>query len=162
VFEYASHTYSTKICLYRLNYAIDLRYGVLNDIALQIIERQPIRITTPVFNGIWQGTANEAAIRCLTICQSPANRLNVTGPETVSVKQAARELGIHLGIEPIFEEEPQADDKALINDASKMFGIFGYPTVSMDTLIRWQAQWLLDGGRVLGKPTHFEERKGKF
>jgi hypothetical protein len=162
VFEYASLTYNTPVCLYRLNYAIDLRYGVLNDLAMQILEGKPITITAPVFNGIWQGDANEMALRCLTLCASPANRVNVTGPETVSVKWAANELGKYLGREPVFVETENDGDEALINNAAKAFSLFGYPKVTMGTLIRWQAEWLLDGGRILNKPTHFEQRKGKF
>jgi len=166
IFEHASITYGTPVCQYRLNYAVDLRYGVLNDIAQNILSDQPIKITTPVFNCIWQGSANEIAIRCILLCETPANALNVTGPETVSVKWAARELGKYLGKAPIFIENedntPRPNDAALINNASKMADIFGYPDVSIGTLIRWQSEWLLAGGRVLNKPTHFEERKGKF
>jgi len=162
VFEYASQTYGTPVCMYRLNYAVDLRYGVLNDIAQTIMGGEPVRITAPVFNCIWQGDANEVALRCLHICESPASRLNVTGPETVSVKWAAQELGKHLGIVPIIQEPEKQNGIALINNAAKMCEIFGYPTVSLSQMIKWQAQWLLAGGRVLNKPTHFEERKGKF
>lgn len=162
VFEYASVAYGTPVCLYRLNYAVDLRYGVLNDIAQNIINRKPVVITAPVFNCLWQGYANEIALRCLTICDSPVNPLNVTGPETVSVKWAATELGRHLGIEPVIEEPERANDKALISNAAKMCEIFGFPSVSVNQLIRWQAEWLMAGGRILGKPTHFEERKGNF
>ena len=161
-FQYASETYGTPVCLYRLNYAVDLRYGVLNDIAQDIINQRPVVITTPVFNCIWQGYANEIALRALTICQAPANPLNVTGPETVSVKWAAMELGRHLGIEPVIEEPERANDKSLINNAAKMCEIFGYPDVSVSELIYRQAEWLKAGGRILGKPTHFEERKGNF
>jgi len=161
-FEYASKTYGTPVCMYRLNYAVDLRYGVLNDIAQNIMAGQPVIITAPVFNCLWQGHANEVALRCLTICESPATALNVTGPETVSVRWAAMELGKYLGIEPIIEEPERASDHALINNASKMCELFGYPEVSLSQLIRWQAEWLQSGGRVLGKPTHFEQRKGKF
>ena len=161
VFEYGSKTYGTPVCMYRLNYAVDLRYGVLNDIAQTILSGRPVRITAPVFNCLWQGYANEIALRCLHICESPAAALNVSGPETVSVKWAAMELGKHLGIEPKIEES-EHDDSALINNSSKMCDIFGYPTVSIGQMIRWQAEWLQDGGRILGKPTHFEQRKGKF
>jgi len=162
VFEYASQAYGTPVCMYRLNFAVDLRYGVLNDIAQSILKGEPVVISMPVFNCVWQGYANEIALRCLLICESPANRLNVTGPETVSVKWAAQELGKYLGREVIIEEPGIANDSALINNAAKMCSQFGYPDVSIDTLIRWQAEWLLSGGRILGKPTHFEERKGKF
>jgi len=162
VFEYASQEFGTKVCMYRLNYAVDLRYGVLNDIAQTILKNEPVTITAPVFNCIWQGYANEIALRCLLMCESPANRLNVTGPETVSVKWAARELAKHLGREVIIQEPESANDKALINNAAKMCSNFGYPDVSIEQLIKWQADWLLSGGRILNKPTHFEERKGKF
>ena len=86
--------------------------------------------------------------------------MNVTGPETVSIKKAAIQLGEYLGKEPIFEGECGTD--AYLNDASLAMEIFGYPAVPVNTLIRWQAEWLLDGGRTLGKPTHFEERKGSY
>ena len=162
VFEYGSRTYGTPVCMYRLNYAVDLRYGVLNDIAQTMLSGEPVRITAPVFNCLWQGYANEIALRCLHICDSPAVPLNVSGPETVSVKWAAQELGKYLGIEPIIEESESEDDSALINNSSKMCDIFGYPPVSIGQMIRWQAQWLQAGGRILGKPTHFEQRKGKF
>jgi nucleoside-diphosphate-sugar epimerase len=162
MFQYASDTYGTPVTLLRLNYAVDLRYGVLYDIAKSITDNLPIRITAPVFNCIWQGYANEIAIRSLLICGSPATVLNVTGPETVSVKWAARELGKHLGIEPIFEETEQENDRALINNASKMCEIFGNPAIGISQLIRMQAEWLKSGGRTLNKPTHFEERKGNF
>ena len=86
--------------------------------------------------------------------------MNVTGPETISIKKAALELGKYLGKEPIFEGE-EGDD-AYLNDASLAMETFGYPSVSAKTLIRWQAEYILDGGRTLDKPTHFEERKGKY
>ncbi|MCL2362814.1 MAG: NAD(P)-dependent oxidoreductase [Defluviitaleaceae bacterium] len=162
MFEYASVTYGTPVCMYRLNYAVDLRYGVLNDIAQNILAGNPVPIYSPVVNCIWQGDANEVALRCLHICESPASFLNVTGPETVSVKWAAIELGKHLGIEPIIEEQDNVRETALLNNAAKMCKLFGYPTVSLSQMIEWQALWLKAGGRLLNKPTHFEERKGKF
>ncbi len=159
-FEYASNTFGTKVFTYRLNFAVDLRYGVLFDVADKIMKEQPISLSTPCFNFIWQGSANEIAIRGLLHASSPACIMNVTGPETVSIKKAAIELGQYLGKEPIFENECGQD--AYLNDASLAMETFGYPEVSAKTLIRWQAQWLLDGGRTLGKPTHFEERKGSY
>ena len=86
--------------------------------------------------------------------------LNVTGPETAGVQETAKKLGALLGREPVFTGE--ASDTAYLNNAGKMFRLFGYPTVPLETLIEWQAQWILDGGRALGKPTHFEERKGSY
>ncbi len=159
-FEYAANTYGTKIFIYRLNFAVDLRYGVLYDMANNIINGKPISLTTPCLNAIWQGSANEIAIRGLLHAASPVCKMNVTGPETVSIRKAASELGQYLGKEPVFEGEEGND--AYLNDASAAMEIFGYPQVSIKTLIRWQAEWLLDGGRGLGKPTHFEERKGSY
>ena len=159
-FEYAAHTFGTKVFIYRLNFAVDLRYGVLFDVADKIMKGQPISLSTPCFNFIWQGTANEIALRGLLHATAPACVMNVTGPETVSIKKAAIELGQYLCKEPIFEGEEGSD--AYLNDASLAMETFGYPSVSAKTLTRWQAEWLLDGGRTLNKPTHFEERKGKY
>ena len=159
-FEYAANTYGTKVFIYRLNFAVDLRYGVLYDMAKKIMDGTPIDITTPALNCIWQGSANEIAIRGLLHAESPVKIMNVTGPETVSIEKAARELAVYLGKEAIFEGTPGTD--AYLNDASLAMETFGYPTVGIKTLIRWQAEWILDGGRALGKPTHFEERKGSY
>ncbi len=159
-FEYAANTYGTKIFIYRLNFAIDLRYGVLYDLAEKIMNGTKISLSNACFNFIWQGSANEIAIRGLLHADSPAKIMNVTGPETVSVQKAALELGKYLGKEPIFEDDITND--AYLNDASLACETFGYPAVNAKTLIRWQAEWILDGGRSLGKPTHFEERKGNY
>lgn len=159
-FEYAANTYGTKVLIYRLNFAVDLRYGVLFDLANKIQKGEPISLATPAFNLIWQGSANEIALRSLLHTASPARILNVTGPETVNIRSAAIELGKYLEREPVFSCETGND--AYLNDASVMCELFGYPTVSLKTLIRWQAEWILDGGRTLDKPTHFEERKGSY
>lgn len=159
-FEYAANTYGTKVMMFRLNFAVDLRYGVLYDMAENILAGRPISLKTPCLNAIWQGSANEIAIRGLLHADNPVCYMNVTGPETVSVKQASLELGKYLGKEPVFGEEEGND--AYLNNAAKAMEIFGYPSVSMKTLIRWQAEWILNGGRSLGKPTHFEERGGKY
>ena len=128
--------------------------------AERILSGEPISITTPCLNCIWQGSANEIAIRGLLHADSPMKIMNVTGPETVSVKKAAIQLGKYLGKEPVFEGVEGTD--AYLNDASEAMEIFGYPEVSINKLIRWQAEWIKDGGRGLGKPTHFEERKGSY
>ena len=159
-FEYVANTFGTKVFIYRLNFAVDLRYGVLFDVADKIMKGEKLSLATPAFNFIWQGSANEIAIRGLLHATSPACIMNVTGPETVSVKQTAIELGKYLGKEPVFDDYVGND--AYLNDASLATEAFGYPSVSAKTLIRWQAEWILDGGRTLNKPTHFEERKGKY
>lgn len=159
-FEYAANTYGTRVFIYRLNFAVDLRYGVFHDMAKSIVEGRPISLKTPCLNAIWQGSANEIAIRGLLHASSPVCRMNITGPETLSVRQTAIELGRYLGREPVFEGE-EGDD-AYLNNAGLAMEIFGYPAVSAKTLIRWQAEWIVSGGRGLGKPTHFEEREGKY
>lgn len=160
IFEYASRTTGAKVLLYRLNYAVDLRYGVLYDIARKVLAGEEVDLATPCFNCIWQGDANEYAIRSLLLADSPAARLNVTGPETVSVRYAAARFGELLGREVRFTGQP--GETALLSSSARCMAAFGYPRVPLDTLIDWQAQWLLDGGRTLNKPTHFEERKGNF
>ena len=160
MFEYAAKTFGTKVALYRLNYAVDLRYGVLYDLARNILSGEPISVATPSFNCIWQGDANEAALRLLLHADKSVFKLNVTGPETAGVRETAMKLGRLLGKEPIFTGQEQ--DTAYLNNAGKMFSLFGYPSVSLDTLIQWQARWIMDGGRALNKPTHFEERKGSY
>lgn len=160
MFEYAAHAFGTPVAVYRLNYAVDLRYGVLYDMAANIMSDTPIRVDTPSFNCIWQGDANEAAIRLLGHASPTVFRLNVTGPETAGVRETAAKLGALLGKTPVFTGVEQPN--AYLNDAGQMHALFGYPTVPLQTLIEWQAQWILSGGRALGKPTHFEERKGSY
>lgn len=159
-FEYISNTYGTKIFIYRLNFAVDLRYGVLYDIAEKLINNKPISISTPCFNCIWQGDANEVAIRSLLHVSSPVCKMNITGPETISIKKTAIELGKLLNKIPIFEGVEGND--AYLSNSSKAIDVFGYPSISINKLIRWQAEWILSGGRSLNKPTHFEERKGVY
>ena len=160
-FEYAAKALGTKVCIMRLNYAIDLRYGVLHDISQTILSGKPVDLAAmPSFNCIWQKDANEAAIRLLLHTSSDMSIVNVTGPESAGVKQVALQLGAALGKEVTFVGEEATT--AYLNNAGKMFTLFGYPTASLDTLIQWQAEWLLAGGRSLGKPTHFEERNGNY
>ena len=159
-FEYASKQYGTKVLIYRLNAAVDIRYGVFYDIARNILDGKPVSLTNPGFNCIWQGSANEIAIRSLLHCESPARILNVTGPEFVSVRYAAKRLSAHLGREVTFVGKEEND--AYISNAGKSFELFGYPDVSVETMLRWQAEYILAGCRTLNKPTHFEERKGSF
>lgn len=160
VFEYAARQYGTRVLIFRLNFAVDLRYGVLYDMAQRILQGEPIALDTPVLNCIWQGSANEMALRALLHAESPANVMNITGPEIVSVRAAANQLGEYLGKEPIFSGQEGTD--AYLNNAQRAMEAFGYPAVPIHTLIRWQAEWIMDGGRGLNKPTHFEERKGSY
>ena len=160
-FEYAARALGARVCIMRLNYAIDLRYGVLHDIAQTILAGKPVDLAAmPSFNCIWQKDANEIAIRLLLHTSAQVNIVNVTGPETAGVKNSAQQLAKALGKDVVFVG--QEADTAYLNNAGKMFSLFGYPSVSLDTMIQWQAQWLLSGGRSLGKPTHFEERNGNY
>lgn len=158
-FEFASHKYGTKVLIFRLNYAIDLRYGVLCDIAESIIAHRPLKIETSSVTFIWQGSANEFAIRSLLHCEAPSAVLNVSG-EIVSVRDCAVKMAKMLGIEPLFEGEEQGDGYILNTD--KMRAKLGKPSVDTDTLMKWQTEWLLEGLPTLGKPTHFEERHGSY
>jgi len=160
MFEYAARVHNTPVFMYRLNYAIDLRYGVLHDLASKIMKGEAIGLDTPVFNCIWQKDANEIAIRSLLHCQAPPQIVNVTGPETVSVRYAAQELAKALSKSVSFSGCEQ--DNALLSNSDKCISLFGYPTVGIKDMIKMQAEWILDGGRALNKPTHFEERKGNF
>ncbi len=159
-FEYGSLQYGTKVLLYRLNYAIDLRYGVLYDIASKIYAGEELSISNSCFNCIWQGDANEIAIRSLLHTGSPATKLNVTGPETVSVRYVANEFAKLFGKEAKLTGEELND--AYLSNAAQQFKLFGYPSVCLKQMIEWQAEWIMAGGRILNKPTHFEERKGKY
>ena len=160
VFEYAARAYGTRVLLYRLNYAVDLRYGVLCDIAEKLIAGEAVSLDTPVFNIIWQGFANEIALRGLRHCACPPLTLNVTGPETISVQYAAERMANILGVRPIFTGEPR--DTAILSNASRAIEMFGYPPVSAGQMIEWQAHWFLNNNRRLNKPTHFEERGGNY
>lgn len=160
MFDHYSRQYGTPVTILRLNYAIDLRYGVLSDIGTKVFERTPIDLGMGNANVIWQGDANSVCLRSFAYSQSPPFVLNLTGPETVSVRWAARRFGGHFGVEPALTgvESPTA----LLNNAALCTRLFGYPTVSVDEMIEWIAIWIGMGGRSLGKPTKFELRDGKF
>ena len=160
MFEYAAKHYGAKVLMFRLNYAVDLRYGVLSDTAQHILAGEPVGLKVPSFNCVWQGYVNEVAIRALLLASENVEYLNITGPEIYTVREAAAKLAKALGTEVSFAGEE--GEKALLSDASKCFKLYGYPTITTEELIEMQAAWLLEGGRQLGKPTHFEENKGKF
>jgi len=160
VFQYFSERYNIPTLIYRLNYAIDLRYGVMLEVAKSVMADTPIDLTTGNVNVIWQGDANEIAIRSLLHCDVPANILNVTGPETLSVKWLAEQFGLLLDKQPRFVNEIQP--MALLNNASKAHKLFGYPRVTVRQMIEMTVQWLQAGGKTINKPTHFQERKGQF
>ncbi len=160
IFEYFSEKNGTPLLIYRLNYAVDFRYGVVLEIAKSVLQGKPIDLRTENVNVIWQGDANEIAIRSLLHCTSPAKILNVTGPETLSTRWIAKQFGLLLDKEPQFVNESQST--ALLNNASECHRLFGYPQVTVREIIELTAKWLLGGGEQLDKPTHFQERAGKF
>lgn len=160
IFEYFSKKNGTPTLIYRLNYAVDFRYGVLVEIAKAVKEQRPIDLTSQNVNVIWQGDANEIALRSLLYCASPAKILNVTGPEILSTRWIAERFGEHFNITPIFDN--QASETALLNNASECHRLFGYPRTTIREAIDITAKWLLEGGDLWNKDTHFQERKGKF
>lgn len=160
VFTYFSHKDNTPLTVFRLNYAIDMRYGVLLEIARSVYNGIPLDLSMGHVNVIWQGDANEYAIRSLLRASSPPTILNVTGPETLSVRWLGNEFGTLLGKTPVFEGVEQ--ENALLNNASKAHKEFGYPRVSIREMIEWTATWVANDGETINKPTHFQERKGQF
>jgi nucleoside-diphosphate-sugar epimerase len=160
MFDHFSKCHGTPMVLLRLNYAVDLRYGVLLDIGRKVFERRPVNLTMGHANVIWQGDANSVCLRSFALCQSPPAILNLTGPETLSVRWAARRFGEHFGIEPILEGSES--ETALLNNAARCHKLFGYPAVSVEQVIEWTAAWIGMGASTWNKPTHFETRDGKF
>jgi nucleoside-diphosphate-sugar epimerase len=160
MFEYFSARHGTPVSLLRLNYAAELRYGVLLDIGAKVFEGRSVDVTMGAANVIWQGDVNSVTLRCLAHCQSPPFILNITGPETLSIRAVAKRFGELFDKEPILEgqEAPQA----LLNNAALCHRTFGYPSVAVDQIIEWTAHWIKMGGPTLNKPTHFETRDGKF
>jgi nucleoside-diphosphate-sugar epimerase len=160
MFEYGSSQWGTQVVLLRLNYAVEMRYGVLVDIASAVFDRRAIDLQMGYVNVIWQRDANSACLRSLAQCQSPPLVLNITGPEILSVRHIAEEFGKRFRIKPIFSG--RESDVAILSSAVKARELFGPPSISADQLIEWTAQWITKGGPLLNKPTHYEVQDGKF
>jgi nucleoside-diphosphate-sugar epimerase len=160
VLEHASRSRGTPVSILRLNYAVDLRYGVLVDLALKVSAGEPIDLRMGSVNVIWQGDANAQAIQSLAHAAVPPFVVNVTGAETLSVRDLSLELGRVLGREPVFTGR-EADD-ALLSNTTLSQSLFGPPTVSAEVLLAWVAEWVRAGNPTLGKATRFEEREGTF
>ncbi|HOB83767.1 MAG TPA: NAD-dependent epimerase/dehydratase family protein [Bacteroidales bacterium] len=160
MFEYVSNKYKTPVTLIRLNYSVEMRYGVLVDIASKVMTGQPVDLAMGYFNVIWQGDMNDFVLRSLEFAQSPARILNITGPETLSVRDVANEFGRLSGNKPVFINNEA--ETALLSNSSEALRLFGQPGVHPSTIIRWIYEWLKSGKRLLGKPTHFEVRDGKY
>ena len=160
LFQYYSSIHNTPILIYRLNYANDVTYGVLLEIARSVKEKKPVDLSMGHVNVIWQGDANEIALRALHHCSAPSKILNVAGPETISVRWIAKEFGKLFGQSPEFVNHEQ--DTALLSNAAESFRLFGYPKVPLKKMIELIAKWINEGGRIINKPTHFQERTGQF
>lgn len=160
VAEFFSRRHATPMLLYRLSYAIDLRYGVLCDVAGRVWRGEPVDVTMAAANVIWQGDANARALRCLEHAASPAVPLNVTGVEPVAIRRLAERFAERLGRPAIITGTEGAT--AWLVDARRAAALFGPPEVGLDELIEAQAAWVRDGRPVLGRPTHFEVRDGRF
>ncbi len=160
MFEYFSLKNGTPGAILRLNYAIDLRYGVLLDIGQKVFERRTLDLTMGYVNVIWQGDANSACLRSFALCESPPRILNLTGPETLSVRALAVAFGERFGIEPLFEgtEAPAA----LLSNSSRLHALLGRPALGAAEMIELTADWIAAGEPTWSKPTHFESRSGKF
>jgi nucleoside-diphosphate-sugar epimerase len=160
MFEYFSRTLGTPTSIYRLNYAVELRYGILLEIALKVWNGTPLDVRMGYVNVIWQGDANAIGLRMLFQGKSPAEIFNVTGAETLSVRTLAGKFGELLGKTPVLEGTEQPT--ALLSNPAKALKAFGPLRVSTDRAIELVAHWVKLGGRTLNKPSHFETRDGKF
>lgn len=161
IFTHFSDGYQTPLALIRLNYAVEMRYGVLVDLATAVHEGREIDLTTGHANLVWQGYANEVTLRSLLHARSgPPFILNVTGPETISIRQAARRFSELLGKPAIFAGAEA--ETSLLSNAQLCHGLFGYPDVAVATLIEQTAAWVEAGLPLLGKPTQFQRRDGRF
>jgi len=160
VVEYVSREQGLKALMFRLNYAVDLRYGTLVDIARKVFTGEPIDLTVGYFNAIWQGDANSYALRSLELCASPPAVLNVTGPERIATRECAEWFGSFFGKPPRFVNEEGT--LALLSDSSLCRRLLGEPQVALPALRQWVAHWVREGGSSLNKPTHFEVTDGRF
>ena len=160
VFEFGAQQRGTKVALIRLNYAVDLRYGVLADIGSAVHAGEPVSLATANVNVIWQGYANEVVLRSLLHASSDVFTINLTGPELLSVESIARRFGALFDSEVHLVDEPQPT--ALLSDARRCMGLFGYPSVPAETLIELQAAWIRDELPMTAKPTKWAVRDGKF
>lgn len=160
MFEYFSGEQQTPVAIVRLNYACEVRYGVLVDIARQVLADEPIDLRMGYFNAIWQGDANAMGLLALEHASTPPFVINVAGPEVLSVQAVAQQFAhqMHRAAHFIGREAPDA----FLSDASRAYRLFGEPTVSTAQMVQWIADWLQHDGETLGKPTHFQVRDGNF
>lgn len=159
-FEYFAHRNQTPVLQIRLNYAVEMRYGVLVDLAAQIAAGRPVDVSMGYFNVIWQGDVNNYALRLLEHTALPPAAFNLTGPEKLATREVALRLGELMG-KPVNLVGTEAPD-ALLSNASRAHHLLGLPTVGVETLLKWTADWIGRGEPTLGKPTHFQARDGRY
>jgi len=155
-----AHRTGAELCIVRLFYATELRYGILHDIAHKVISRTPIDLTTGHVNQLWQGDANAYLARIMPLCANPVSVLNMTGQDVIAVRDVAEAFGAKLGVEPIFEGSESVT--ALLGDATRLFKIMGPPPTLLIQIVEWVSRWVEVGGPSLGKPTKYESRGGVF
>ena len=160
MFEYFSQSQGTRVSILRLNYACELRYGVLVDLAQKVWNSVPIDLAMGHFNVIWQGDANAMAIASLAQAANPAFVLNISGPELLSVRRVCQQFGQMMQRSVQFVGTESSD--ALLNNGQLGHRLYGYPHVGIQQLLNWIGRWVMRGGKTLNKPTHFESRSGKF
>ena len=160
LFEHFSRTLSIPVSIIRLNYATELRYGVLVDIAQRVFSGKPVSLSMGYLNAIWQGDANAMSLQSLAFASSPPFVINIAGAELLSVRKLAEQFAARFQ-KPVQFEGVEAPD-ALLSNAQKSFELFGKPRVSYEQMIAWIADWTIRGGETLAKPTHFENRAGRF
>ena len=160
LFEHFSRTYGTPVAILRLNYAAEMRYGVLIDLAGRVSRREPIDVRMGYFNAVWQSDANAMALAALAHTSSPPFIVNVAGREELSVRETCLELARRLGVEVSFTGRECAD--ALLSNGARGWALLGMPRVDAERLLAWTTDWIRRGGEVHAKPTHFESRSGRF
>lgn len=160
MFEHFSRKYETPGRIIRLNYAIDMRYGVLHDVATKVFSGRAIDLTAGHVNVIWQGDANNMILRMLGHCTTPTSPINISGPETISIRWLAGEFGNIFGKTPQFSGKEAADGWLVNTSAARK--LLGEPPVPLERMIRWTADWISRGRRSLGKETHYDTRDGSF
>lgn len=160
MFEYFSRKLSIDMAILRLNYATELRYGVLVDLARSVWNNDVIDVSVGHVNVIWQADANAMSLQMLEHCGTPPKIMNIAGPDILNVRSICEEFGRLLDRTPQFagQERPVA----LLNNASHSHSLIGTPLVSTEQMIRWTADWVRQGGATLNKPTHFDSTDGKY
>ncbi len=160
LFEYGSQQYGTSVALIRLNYAVEMRYGVLVDIATKVFHGKTIDLTMGYANVLWQGDANDMILRSFGLCRAPAEHINISGAELVSVAKVAEQFGKLMSKKVSFSGK-EAESALLVNVAKGHY-LLGTPKIKLDRVLKWTADWVMNNRYLLGKATHFEVRDGKY